>query len=404
MKMSAKFSLLIGSGLLAAGVVWAQSTVIVYERRAPGRAAMIGIPPQGWTKASLSHALQGARLVKNPESAPGSLERQLAQEAFAAEPLATPALSVLIQSLAADGKQRKSERLIELAAELSRRDNLVNAMQIDEALKRKQTQRAMGLLGRAMSVDYEVRYMYLERMAAGTASAGASDVLVPMLGRNPKWSLDYWNAVLRVPNALVRAGEIRRRIAGTPWNVNNPSKTDFELIAELAKRGHPALARDIASSLGMSVTSSGELLAGSMFNHQPRFVPFEWELLQTGDVGATIDSKAGTLAISSLPGASGVVARQLIEISAPGVYRLRWSLAGLAANPDALLKFRLTCAEPTRAGPPIPPITIGEGNGSAVLTIPTSSCAWYGATLEFGAQSSSVGTDIAIERLSLRRE
>ncbi len=404
MKKSGKFYLLIAVGLLAAGTVWAQSTVIVNQRRAPARAALIGIPPQGWVKASLSHALQGRRLVNNPKSTPLTLERRLAQEAFASEPLATPALPVLVMSLAADGKQRQSEQLIGLAAGLTRRDNLINAMLIDEALKRGQSQRAMQLLGRAMSVDYGVRYLYLERMAAGTANAGAMDVLLPMLGRNPKWSVDYWNAVLRVPQALPQAGEIRRRMAGPPWNLRRPSKTDFELIAELAKRNQSALAHDLALRLGMPPAQAGEILVGSTFDREPRFVPFDWELFQTGEVGATIDTKAGTLSISGLPGASDIVARQLINVATPGVYRLRWRLSGLGSNPDAALKLRLACAEAGKISAPIAPVRLGEGMGSAVLKVSAPACNWYGVTLEFDAEDSSIGTDIVVEQLSLRRE
>lgn len=402
MKMTVKHSLLIAAGLLAAGVVWAQSTVIVSQRRAPATAAKIGISPQGWVKASLSRALHSARLVKDPKSVPGPLERRLAEEAFAVEPLATAALPVLIQSLAADGKRRESERLIGLAASLTRRDNLVNAMLVDEALKRNQAERAMRLLGRAMSVDYEVRYVYLERMAAGTASASAIEVLVPMLGRNPRWSVDYWNAVLRIPAALPRAGEVRRRIARPPWNVNTASNTDLKLIAELAKRNQAALAHDIARKLGMQSQQDGEMLAGSGFNREPRFIPFEWELAQTGDVGATIDAKAGTLSISSLPGASDIVARQLIYVPTAGDYRARWKLTGLKDNPEVALTLRLTCADTNRIAAPIAPVTLSEGIGSGIFKLTSTACRWYNASLEFNAVNSSIGTDVVIDQLSLR--
>lgn len=403
MKKSGKFYLLILAGLLTACLVWAQSAVIVNQRRAPARSVMIGVPPQGWAKASLSRAKQAARLGKDPKSFPPPPERRLAQEAFAAEPLATSVLPVLIQSLEADGKSVQSKRLLALAGGLTRRDNLVNAMLIDEALRRQRPERAVQLLGRAMSVDYDARYFYVERMAAATASPGAMNILAPMLGRNPKWSADYWVAVLRNPAVMPQAGDLRLRLAGKPWNLKKPASTDFDLVAELASRRQQRLAYNIARALGMPAPQGGELLMGASFDREPRFPPFEWEMLQTGDMGTTIEPKARTLSISTLPAASGIAVRQIAYVPGPGSYRLRWKLSGLKGNPDAALKFRLTCVEPGKLKLAAAPVALTEGDGSAPLVIVGSTCNWYSATLELDAAGSSVGTDIAIQRLSLRR-
>ena len=402
MKKSGKFYLLLGTGVLFAGAAWAQSTVIVNQRRAPAVSAMIGVPPQGWAKAGLSRAMLGARLSKDPKSAPKKLERRLAEEAFAMEPLATSALPVLIQSLAANGKREQSEKLLDLAGGLTRRDNLINAMLIDDALKRGRPERAVQLLGRAMSVDYDARYFYVERMAAATASPGAMNVLAPMLGRNPKWSADYWVAVLRIPTVIPQAGKLRLRVAGSPWNLKQATKTDLDLIAELASRKQPALAYDIARALGMRAQQGGEVLTGSGFDREPRFTPFEWELLQSGDIGATIEPKERTLAISGLAAASGIAARQLAFVPSAGTYRLRWKLTGLKAVPDAALKLRLTCVDPDAIRVPVAPVTLTEGAGSAAIRIAGSACRWYSATLELDAAGSSSGIDIAVQQLSLR--
>lgn len=365
---------------------------------------MIGFPPQGWVKASLSNALQVARLTKNPQSPPGKAETRLAKEAFAMEPLARAAWPVLVQTLAATGKQKESERLLELAGGLSRRENLLNSLLIDQALKRGDPQSALALLGRAMSVDHSVRQLYLKRMAAGTASAGAKDVLVPLLGRNPNWSAGYWAAVLEEPKAIPQAGEIRLRIAGPPWRVKAPASEDFPLIANLASQNRQTLAYDIARALGMGGQQDGQILAGSTFERQPRFIPFEWELLQTGDIGAVIEHKARTMSISSLPAASGVVARQMARIPGAGFYRLHWKLKGLEATPGANLKLRLACAEAGKLNAPIVPFTMAEGEGSAIVRVPASTCNWHMVTLELDAPDSTVGADIAIRRLSLRRD
>lgn len=396
--------LLIGAGLLAAGAVWAQSSVIVNQLRAPDRAAKIGLPPQGWVKASQSRTLQTARLTKNPKSSPGKMEKRLAEDAFAMEPLARSAWPVLAQSLVAAGKPGRSGRFLELAGSLSRRDNLLNALLIDQAMERGEPQQALRLLGRAMSVDHGTRQLYLRRMASATADPGAEDVLVPLLGRNPNWGPGYWSAVLEESRALPQAGEIRLRIAGQPWELKTPASTDFPLIANLANQNQQALAYEIARALGIGERPDGEILTGSSFERRPRFLPFEWELFQTGDIGAVIEPKTRTLSISSLPAASGVVARQMVRIPGAGFYRLRWKLTGLDAVSGASLKLRLTCAEANKVGGSITPFRMAEGEGSAIIPITASTCNWHIVTLELDAPDSAVGSDIVLQRLSLRRD
>lgn len=387
-----------------AAFVWAQSTVIVNQDRAPARSLTIGIAPLGSAKASLSRGMLAARMSKNPESPPGKVERQLANDGFAAAPLATSALPILIQSLAADGKSRQSERLIELSGELTRRNNLINAMLINNELKRQRPKRATQLLGRAMSVDFEARYMYVSRLAALTDRPGAMDVLVPMLGRNPVWSADYWVAVLAIPAALPRAAELRLRIAQKPWNLNRTFRTDFQLITDLASLNHPALAYRVARTLGMPATQNGELLTSPTFDREPRFVPFEWQLFQTGEIGATIDTKSRSLIVSSLPAASGIVARQIVYVPNIGQYRFQWKLSGLSAQRNAALKMRIMCVEPEKKQIPIEPLVLKNGSGNAKVRIADPACKWYAATLELDALGSSVGTDISIQKLSLRSD
>ena len=143
---------------------------------------------------------------------------------------------------------------------------------------------------------------------------------------------------------------------------------------------------------------------GSRFDRKSRFAPFEWELLQTGDIGTTIEPEDHRLSISSLASSSGIAARQLSFVPAAGSYRLRWRLSGLGGNPDAALKFRLTCAEPKKIQPFIAPILLKDGSASAPVSIAGSACNWYWVTLELDAAGSTVGTDIVIRELSLRRE
>ena len=188
MKLSGKTYLLLGIGLVAATAVGAQSFAIMSQERAPARALMLGLPFDGAAKAALANTMQAARVAKNPRSTPSKAEVALARQAFASEPLATSSLPILVQAASAAGKDAQARQLLQRAGQLTRRNNLLNAMLIDDATKLDDPSRAVVLLGRAMTVNYKVRDLYVGRMAAATVSPGALEALPPLLGENPDWS------------------------------------------------------------------------------------------------------------------------------------------------------------------------------------------------------------------------
>lgn len=403
MKRSGKTYLLLAIGVITASAAAVQSFAIVNQRRAPARSVAFGMPFGGVAKASLGSALQAARIAKNPQSVPAKAEIQLAREGFASEPLAMPALAILIQSAEAEGRAAQARKLLVRAGELSRRDNLINAMLIDDAMKKNDPSRAVLLLGRAMTVNYKVRDIYVGRMAAATVRPGALEALPPLLGRNPDWAKEYWATIAGNSALMPNGAKVRLQIARTPWNLNKPNDTDFRLIKELANFD-PATAFGLSQALGSPNSSTGEILTSPNFDREPQFVPFDWELLQSGDIGADIEPKAGRLVLSSLPAASGVAARQMVRIAGSGRYRVQWKISGLSAGTDASLKFRLSCADRAKGVAPIAPAILAQGSGSAVVDIGTSACGWYWATLELDTSLSPAGVDVEVRQLSLRRE
>lgn len=364
----------------------------------------VAIFPTGISKAVLSRSSYSARLSKDPQAMPTALERKLADEGFAEEPLASAAFPVMFRALAVNGTTDRASQFLELASRVTRRENLVNVMLIDQALAENNPRRAITLLGRAMAVSYEMRSFYMNRMAAATGSPGALEALAPLLGNLPGWSTDYWNAVLQVPAVAPQAGELRLRIAGPPWNLREASDTDRTLIVQLGHANHFDLAYDLARSLGLKAPPASAFLRNSDFSNAPQFMPFDWELRQTGEIGAAMERGSQGLFISSLPAANGVTADQLALLPQAGRYRLTWKVSGIAAAPGAMLKFRLTCAERGKGGIPIAPVTLSEGGGSETVIVPPSDCRWYRAGIELDTTQSDGGVDVRLNRLALSND
>lgn len=403
MAFSAKQFLVLGTGFALAVGVGAGSFAIANSTRAPARALMIGAPPQSFAQASMARAMFAARLSRDQTAKPSKAERRLAASGFAGEPLATGAFPVIIRGLAADGDTKRSEQLLQLASRLTRRDNLLNALLIDNEIKRNRPVEMIRLFGRAMAVNTEVRSFYMERMADATASPGAVAGLAPILGEAPDWEPAYWNAVLVRDDLLPQAGRLRQRIAGPPWNRRTPTDADRNIITRLAIGRNAAIAYDLARALGMRAPAGGNLLLDGGFDQKPQFVPFDWELIQNGEVGSAIDRKKGALMLNGLPATNSIVARQLVELPGGGKYRLEWTMSGLSQSPGALLRLRLSCAEAGGYGASAAAINLVEGTSSQDFVVPASQCRWHWAAIELDTTQSEVGVDASFERIILRK-
>lgn len=395
-----KSYLLLVAGLVLAVAAGAASYSIVYRTNAPARSLQIPLLANGFAEAGAARALFAAQLKSNEKAEPGAAAALLARQGFGHEPLAAQALPVLVRNLAANGEAQKSARFLELAGKVTRRNKLVNAMLIDREVALQRPEYAVVLLGRAMAVSNDVRSFYIERLALATANPKAMPAFADLLGGEPEWAADYWSAVLRNSVAAPQAGELRLRIAGPPWNRKTPRDTDFELIAQLASRNYWELASNLSRALGLR-SAPGSFLTNADFARVPRFIPFDWESIQTGEVGSSVEK--GSLVVSGLPGTSAAAARQMIALPGSGFYRLDWKLSGLDAAAGADVKFRLSCPDQGRAGGPIAPVSLSEGAGSRTLFVPPSACRWYWATVELDTSLSDAGVDLVVDRLALVR-
>lgn len=403
MKHSAKRYGLIGVGIVLAGWAAAASSVIANQTRAPQRALILVIGPVHYAEASMASTLYRARLARDNKALPTEFEFGLAKRAFGVEPLAAMAFPVLVQGLAAEGNRQQSEKLLALTGQLTRRNSLLNALQIDAEIKHNRPEQLVKLFGRAMAVNLQVRSFYMDRMAAATSNPAAIDGLAPILGRRPAWDRAYWDAVLNRPEILPQAGRLRKRIAGPPWNRKTPNDVDRNIIAQLAAGRNPQIAYDLARALGLRKPAGSNLLLNGGFDEKQQFVPFDWEVIQSGEIGANIETKAGAMLLSGLASTDRIAFRQLVHIGSAGRYRLSWAIAGLSRAPGALLRFRLTCAESKDFGHTAAVVGLTEGEALSDIEVDPSACRWHWAQVELDTTQSDSGVDVSFEQLDLRR-
>lgn len=379
------------------------SQVIANQSKDPAISIALGIGPQGGAKANLAVAAYSARVAKNPKAAVTPAERAMARDSYRNEPLSSTAVGIIAASMRRPDETRQRETLLDLAGRLSRRNSLVATQILEVAALNNDSRKFFAWLSRSVLTDDERRTLYVGAMADATAREGAVEALVPVIGQSPRWDETYWMQVVRRPASLVNAARVRIAIAGKPWGQTAIKTTDRDLAVKLAEIGEFDTARRLGVALGQGVTqgrTGGSLLVNGNFSRLPQLPPLDWELTALGNLGASIDPKDKSLAISAIGGARGIAARQLIRLP-EGHYSFGWAQSSTAPVAPGALIARIQCAEPKSDplfGTTIPLVA---GKRVAQVQIPSDGCIWRWISIQVAVADDSAGIDAILRNLSL---
>lgn len=390
--------------VLAAFVTYA-SVIIASQVRAPSPP----IAPYLWhtatSEANFAYAAFALRKSKDPEASVRPAELQLARHAYQIEPLSTAALGLTIASLTDAKVAATRGKLVDLAGKLSRRSPVITAFSIEEAARANDQKRFFAWMSRAILTDSTLRTSYIGAMSLATASDGAVEALLPVLGPNPPWAKYYWAAVASKPASLANATTLRIAVARPPWRQSKITETDYSLARSLVKAGQFDDARRLAREFEKAASENAltnNLLANGNFAREPQLPPMDWTLATSGHLGASVDARSKRLAISAIAGAFGRAAWQLVEL-APGEYRVAWTLEADKIVGDRALSVNLTCAEKRVQAATIQPIVLAVGTHVQNLVVPGETCRWYWFSINTRVPDDSTGLDAFLRQISLTR-
>lgn len=380
------------------------SAVIVNQVRAPARSLAIGVTPTGVAEGRMAFDFYRRALGADPNATVKAGWERMARRSYAAEPLETGALG-LIAAAWAEAADARRLALLHAAGRLNRRDGLIAAQLIQLAAKAGDQDTAFRWMAHTIETDTAARGDYVRAMAEVTAREGAVDALLPLIGPRPSWTDQYWQHVIGRPNSLANAAALRVALTREPWNQRGIGDSERTLMGALVKGQRMDEAQQLALGLRQPIPSlggRGNLIFNSDFSQSPRLPPFDWSLMATGALAASVNDGDKGLTISAIGGAQTYAARQLIRIE-PGDYRLGWTLTSDAEN--ALPIFAtVRCAESGAAGGgDFVRLPMKTGTAAIRLRVPESGCRWYWLAINVATDDAASGFDATIRNLSLVR-
>ncbi len=272
-----------------------------------------------------------------------------AQRAVEADPIDPRSTALLGAAQLAAGQNAQADRSFRVAARFGWRDPLTQLYFMNAALNAGQLRLAALRLDAVLrqAPDFPVRDMLLAQFEASPQGRAA---LAERLALRPAWTLSYLQhaSMLELPALRARA-EVVGSLSANPWGCD----VIYPLVVRLVLAGGPFEARQLWQAHCPGTTPG---IADPHFTALPRSrppVPFDWNLVGSGDVSAMP-------AAQSRPGANGLLVRvggptaqpvawQMLAVPA-GRYRLRWTAQDSSGKPAAGVQLSLSCT-PTGRNP-----------------------------------------------------
>ena len=257
-----------------------------------------------------------------------------AREAIRREPLA-PSAYVLLALAETDPARRKA--LVEGAAQLTRRDPVLQVLVLDERGKAGNYLGAIDTLDEILRVHPERREEFFPVLAKALGQPAAVPGLARLLARPLPWRESFLNFAVADGTALENLAVVRERIV-----IDDP-EFDRKLIAQLAQSGRIASAERIYAKVAVAPTTSKG--AGAWKADYP---PFDWQLADQPGFRAQAGDTPESLEVDVKPGNGGVIAARMLR-NPGGPFAMRLSHEVDPASQTGDLKLAIACqgqAEP----------------------------------------------------------
>ncbi len=291
-----------------------------------------------------------------------------AARAVQADPIDPRSTALLGATQLAADQRVKADKSFRVAARFGWRDPLTQLYFMNIALAAGQPRLAVLRLDAVLrqAPDFPVRDMLLAQFEASPQGRAA---LAERLALRPAWTKAYLQhtASLDLPTLRNRA-DVVGSLSALPWGCD----TVAALVAQLVNVGGPIEARRLWQSHCPSVAPG---ITDPHFAALPQTrlpVPFEWNLIGSGDVSAMPAAYSMASATGLLVRVSGPVPRpvawQMLALP-PGSYRLSWTAQDRNAKPAGGAQISLSCQKDGRNPVAMTELSGGKGQFQATVSI-----------------------------------
>ncbi len=371
----------------------------ITKKKAPELATSVW-PINGFALQSSAGRSVREAIINNKNSFPDSINAsttEIAERAFAHEPNASSAVTVM----ALGAQEQSRRRLMEQSVELSRRDSLTSAWMIFDNGKRDDLDGVLEYYDISMRTSGIASSTFLPVVAKVLADDRFIDPLAKLLAKNPPWARRFWEIIIYEKPSLSNAATLRLELIDEekiPANVY----ADNALIQNLVAAGLFDEALQLYHRLTGRKATGRSFVRGGNFEQASTYPPLDWQVVSNGDFGSDIDSANGTMNVSAIGSAGGIFARQLIKLPA-GDFIFSATLNS-APEGMGILIAELKCAQAIT--PRFKPVKIPLRAGKNVRTVEgiRSNCSYYWLDISGRANEGSDGFDATITNISFVSE
>lgn len=321
-----------------------------------------------------------------------------AARAVASDPIDPRSTALLGASQLAAGQNVKADRSFRIAAKFGWRDPLTQIYFMNAALNAGQPRLAALRIDAVLrqAPNFPVRDMLLAQFEATPQGRAA---LAERLALRPAWTQSYLQhaSMLELPALRARA-EVVGSLSAKPWGCDTVSP----LVVRLVLAGGPMEARQLwQAHCPAAIPGIADPHFAALPISRPP-VPFEWNLVGSGDVSAMPAGQTRADATGLLVRVGGPTAQpiawQMLAVPA-GRYRLNWTAQGSDGKSATGAQLSLSCTPTGRSPVEAAALPGTKGQFQALVTI-GEGCAAPFLTLWLAPGSDEVRfDDLALSRL-----
>lgn len=335
-----------GLGILCAYMAFALAVSGVARHRSPQN-ALAFVPKEGIALATQADLA----LVNGVKASPLVMQRD-ARAALRNMPLNSKAVRLLAISMGLQGKDPLADRLLDQAANLTRRDLLTQVLLIEAAIRRDDLHDALKHFDIALRSSANAPQILFPRLSNGIANPEGRAALKPYIRAKSSWPLEFLYYAKDNRDDLAPLVDLVIETGGVADAVKQRA-FDAALLEALFQKQNYA---DLKRLFGRIPGAKLELLTSAALNTADvsrRFGPAAWQPLDDAESGASPSGGKGApaaLSIYANSGTTGPVAQKLLFLT-PGRYRFAFRVASIDRGEGGSIGWQMHCLEPAASQP-----------------------------------------------------